>query len=170
MWAHPGKKLLFMGGELAQAREWNHDAELNWAALQDALHLGVQLTVDRLNRCYRDESALHELDADPAGFQWLVGDDRANSVFAFCRRAASDASPLVAACNFTPVPRHGYRIGVPRPGPWRERLNTDAAEFGGSGIANAELLATATPSHGQPYSLTLTLPPLATVYLQATRT
>lgn len=174
MWAHPGKKLLFMGGEMAQEAEWNHDAQLDWMALDGdassaARRRGVQRLVGDLNRCLAATPALHRADADPRGFQWIVGDDREQSVFVFCRHAPDDdAPPLVAAINFTPVPRHGYRIGVPRAGYWREVLNTDAAEYGGSGIGNhGGVEAASTPCHGQAHSIELTLPPLACVWLQA---
>jgi 1,4-alpha-glucan branching enzyme len=177
MWAHPGKKLLFMGGEIAQENEWNHDGQLDWAALDgdaaDAVwRRGVQRLVGDLNRCLRAALALHRADADARGFQWIVGDDREQSVFAFCRHAPDDgAAPLLAAVNFTPVPRHGYRVGVPRGGRWREVLNTDGVEYGGSGIGNlGGVEAQAQPRHGHAYSLELTLPPLASVWLQAPET
>jgi len=166
MWSHPGKKLLFMGGELAQPGEWNHDRELDWPLLDDPLHRGVQKLVADLNRLYRREPALHEADCDSTGFHWIVGDDHANSVFAYYRAGRPQAPPVIAVCNFTPVPRHGYRIGAPRGGRWRECFNSDAAEYGGSGVGNAgEVHADNTPSHAQAWSLTLTLPPLATLLL-----
>jgi 1,4-alpha-glucan branching enzyme len=168
MWAHPGKKLLFMGGELAQRREWNHDGQLDWEALHNPLHLGVQRTVRDLNRLYCGVPALHLADCESAGFRWLVGDDRANSVYAFYRCGYGDAPPVVVVCNFTPVPRHGYRVGAPRAGRWREVFNSDAGLYGGSNLGNAGLVqAGSAPSHGQPFSLELTLPPLATIYLMA---
>jgi 1,4-alpha-glucan branching enzyme len=168
MWAHPGKKLLFMGGELAQRREWNHDGQLDWEALQDPLHLGVQRTVRDLNRLYRDLPALHLADCEGAGFHWLVGDDRGNSVYAFYRAGYGETPPVLVVCNFTPVPRHGYRIGVPRAGRWREAFNSDAAVYGGSNVGNSGLVqAGSPPSHGQPFSLQLSLPPLAALYLVA---
>jgi len=168
MWAYPGKKLLFMGDELAQEREWNHDAQLDWDALSDPLRAGVQSLVRDLNRLYRDLPALHTADCDPSGFQWLIGDDRDNSVFAFYRAAAGDGPPVIAVCNFTPMPRHGYRVGAPRNGRWREILNSDAAAYGGSGVGNfGGVVATPLPAHGQPFSIELTLPPLATVLLVA---
>jgi len=166
MWSHPGKKLLFMGGEFAQSREWNHDAELDWPALQDPLHAGVQRLIRDLNRLYATVPALHVADGDAAGFRWIVGDDRANSVFAFYRAGYGDSRPLIAVCNFTPVPRHGYRIGAPREGHWRELFNSDADFYGGSNVGNAGgVVASAEPSHGQPWSVELTLPPLATLFL-----
>ncbi|MBB1593232.1 1,4-alpha-glucan branching enzyme [Achromobacter sp. UMC46] len=164
MWAHPGKKLLFMGGELACTAEWNHDAALDWNLLDDASHKGVQRLVADLNRLYRDTPALHELDADPEGFAWVVMDDADNSVAAFLRRAGG--SLVLAVSNFTPVARHGYRIGVPVAGTWTETLNTDAGCYGGSGQGNQGAARTAAePSHGHAQSLPLTLPPLSTLFL-----
>ncbi len=166
MWSHPGKKLLFMGGELAQPREWNHDASLDWALLDDPLHRGVHDLLRDLNRLYREQPALHECDCEGSGFQWIVGDDRQNSVFAWYRAGHLAAPPVIAICNFTPVPRHGYRLGAPRAGRWREMLNSDAVNYGGFGMGNGDgLLASEQPSHGQPYSLNLTLPPLSTLLL-----
>jgi len=165
MWTHPGKKLLFMGIELAQPTEWNHDAQLPWHLLDDPRHRGVQELVRDLNRTYRGLPALHQRDAEPEGFAWVVGDDAANSVFAFVRMGA-DGSPALVVCNMTPVPREGYRIGVPRGGRWREILNTDANHYGGSGVGNfGGVDAVGEGSHGQPASLILTLPPLATLIL-----
>jgi 1,4-alpha-glucan branching enzyme len=166
MWAHPGKKLLFMGNELAQAAEWNHDSELDWAALDDPLHRGIQLVVRNLNRLHAQHAALHIADCEGRGFHWIAGDDKQNSVFAFYRSAYDEAPPVIAVCNFTPVPRHHYRFGAPRAGHWREIFNSDAAEYGGSGVGNGDRLDTlTTPSHGQPFSIEMTLPPLATVLL-----
>ena len=137
MWAHPGKKLLFMGGELGQEEEWNHDAELPWHLLEREDHAGVQRLVGDLNRLYRDEPALHRLDADPAGFEWLVGGDAANSVFAFLRTGRERDAPIAFVVNMTPQPHAGYRLPLPRDGRWREILNTDAGTYGGSGRGNA---------------------------------
>jgi 1,4-alpha-glucan branching enzyme len=167
MWAHPGKKLIFMGGELAQEREWNHDTQLDWAALGDPLHRGVQRLMSDLNRTYVQEPALHALDADSVGFQWIIGDDRANSIYVFYRSGLEDARPVIAICNFTPVPRQGYRIGAPRVGRWRELINTDAGIYGGSNVGNGGFVtATEKRSHGQPFSIEVTIPPLATVLLR----
>jgi 1,4-alpha-glucan branching enzyme len=166
MWGHPGKKLLFMGGEIAQEREWNHDRELDWPLLQDPIHAGVQRLVRDLNRLYASEPALHERDCEPNGFQWTVGDDRANSVFSFVRYAANDP-PLLVVSNMTPVPRYGYRIGVPLDGAWREIFNSDSEFYGGSNIGNqGQVMAQASAVHGQPYSVEIILPPLATIYLR----
>jgi 1,4-alpha-glucan branching enzyme len=166
MWGHPGKKLLFMGGEIAQEREWNHDVGLDWHLLDDPYHKGVQALIRDLNRVYRDLPALHQRDAEAAGFQWLVQDDAENSVIAWARRGESDGQVVVVVSNFTPVPREGYRIGVPLPGFYREAINTDAAMYGGSNVGNlGGVTAEDTESHGLPHSISLTLPPLATVML-----
>jgi 1,4-alpha-glucan branching enzyme len=163
MWASPGKKLIFMGDDIGQQREWNHDGEVDWGALADPAHLGIQRMVRDLNLAYAEHAALHRRDAEPDGFAWLVGDDRANSVFAFLRRA-DDAPPVLAVMNMTPVPRAGYRIGVPLPGLWREILNSDSSCYGGSGVGNFGGAQThAVPSHGHAQSLDLTLAPLSTM-------
>jgi len=168
MWAHPGKKLLFMGSEIAQEREWNHDAEIDWPLLGDPAHAGVQRLVGDLNRLYGAEPALHVRDARADGFRWLVGDDRANSVFAFLRLADEGSAPVLVVCNMTPVPRYGYSIGVPNAGRWREIANTDSRFYGGSDLGNdGEVHTLEQPAHGQPHSVQLTLPPLATVILRA---
>lgn len=164
MWGHPGRKLLFMGGELAQRTEWNHDAELDWGALQDARHSGVQSLVRDLNALYCSLAPLHAGDSSPESFAWLVGDDVENSVFAFLRQHGEEY--VLVVCNMTPVPRHDYRIGVPYGGWWREILNTDASEYGGSGVGNGgRVRARVTPSHGREASLELVLPPLSTLML-----
>jgi len=160
MWTHPGKKLLFMGCEFGQWREWSHDRELDWFLLDEPDHRGAQQMLRDLNRLYGQEPALYQLDADPRGFEWLIGDDRANSVFAWLRRSAA-GDPLLVVCNFTPVVRENYRIGVPLEGRWQEIFNSDAACYGGSNVGNGGSLGVeATPSHGQAVSLNLTLPPL----------
>jgi 1,4-alpha-glucan branching enzyme len=166
MWGHPGKKLLFMGGEFAHEREWNHDRDLDWPSLDDPPHVGVQRVVRDLNRLYRSEPALHQRDSEGNGFQWTVGDDRANSVFSFLRFAA-DQPPILVVCNMTPVPRHGYRIGVPLPGGWREIFNSDSAFYGGSNVGNEGRVETSQiTAHVQAQSVELVLPPLATIYLR----
>lgn len=166
MWGHPGKKLLFMGGEIAQRSEWNHDAQLDWLALDSHFHRGVQQWVKDLNHFYRQQPALHNSDADETGFTWIVGDDNTNSVFAFCRNSVHEADPpVLVISNFTPVVRHDYQLGVPRLGRWREALNSDASSYGGSGISAGNVISLPEPMHGQPFSLSLTLPPLATVFL-----
>ncbi len=167
MWAHPGKKLLFMGGEIAQLREWSHDRELDWSLLGEPLHAGVQNVVRDLNHLYASEPALHRGDCEGQGFRWLVADDEANSVYAFFRNGNDESPPLICVCNFTPVARSGYRIGAPRAGHWAEVLNTDAERYGGSNVGNlGGVEAVASPCHGQPFSLSLTVPPLATVWLR----
>jgi len=167
MWAHPGKKLLFMGGEIAQLPEWSHDAEVEWHRLEDPLHAGVQRLVRDLNRLYASEAALHGRDSDPGGFRWVIGDDRANSVFAFLRFGAGAAPPILAVTNMTPVPRDNYLVGVPRAGSWREIFNSDSEIYGGSNMGNAGAVHT-TPGamHGEEQSLRLVLPPLSTVLLR----
>jgi 1,4-alpha-glucan branching enzyme len=171
MWGHPGKKLLFMGGEFAQWREWNHDASLDWHLTDQAPHRGVQNLVRDLNRLYRELPALHRRDCDGAGFEWSVADDAEQSVFAFLRYGEEDDPPVLVVSNFTPVPRYRYRIGVPRGGRWREALNTDAAPYAGSNLGNAGgVVADARSVHDQPCSLELTLPPLATLFFVADTT
>ncbi len=167
MWGHPGKKLLFMGGEIAQEHEWSHDDELDWAALGDPPRLGVQRLVRDLNHTYASEPALHQRDAVSTGFRWVVGDDRQNSVFAFLRYGDEAAAPVLVVCNMTSVPRYGYGVGVPRFGTWRELLNTDSASYGGSDMGNGVVVQTVpVQQHGEAQSLELTLPPLATLYLR----
>jgi 1,4-alpha-glucan branching enzyme len=160
MWTHPGKKLLFMGGEIGQDREWSHDSEVDWGILENTGHAGLQQFVRDLNRLYVTSPQLYAQDDNPSGFSWVIGDDADNSVFSYARHAPGMPSHLVVL-NMTPVPRHDYRIGVERPGRWRELLNSDAALYGGSNIGNAGQVQTdAIPAHGQDFSLTLTLPPL----------
>jgi 1,4-alpha-glucan branching enzyme len=167
MWGHPGKKLLFMGSEIAQWAEWNHDAEIDWATLGDGAHAGVQRLVRDLNRAYHGEPSLHERDAEGGGFRWVIGDDSSNSVFAFLRFGAEGSRPILVACNLTPTPRHDCRIGVPRAGRWREIVNTDSAFYGGSNVGNeGAVQAVGYAAHGEAQSLVLTLPPLATVMLR----
>ena len=163
MWAHPGKKLLFMGGEFGQRREWAHEAGLEWWVLQFGDHAGVQKLVADLNRVYRAEPALHELDFDKAGFEWIDANDADESVLTFLRKSKS-GSAIAVACNFTPVPRVNYVMGVPTGGYWRELLNTDASEYSGSGVGNyGGVEAAPVPAYGRPFSLTVTLPPLSVV-------
>jgi 1,4-alpha-glucan branching enzyme len=165
MWTHPGKKLLFMGGEFGQRREWQHEEALEWHVLKYPLHAGVQRWVGDLNRLYRDTPPLYEQDFTEAGFTWIDCDDADVSVIAFLRRSTTGALALVV-CNFTPVPRPAYCIGVPLAGLWRERLNSDAAEYGGSGVGNLGSLHTQPQdSHGHAQSLRVHLPPLALVIL-----
>jgi 1,4-alpha-glucan branching enzyme len=170
MWAHPGKKLLFMGGEIAQWREWNHDSAIDWDLLDQPRHRGIQTLVRDLNGLYCRESALHQRDSVSTGFRWVIGDDSANSVFAFLRRGNEDGRMVLVVCNMTPVARVGYGIGVPRPGYWRELLNTDAGVYGGSNMGNAGGADTVpTQMHGEAQALFLALPPLSTVFLSPSR-
>ena len=169
MWTHPGKKLLFMGGEFAQEAEWNHDRALDWYILDYEDHRGVQSLVRDLNRLYRETPALHVKDADRAGFDWLEWQDADDSIFAFVRIGRDGDPPVVVVCNMTPVVREGYRLGVPRAGWWREVLNTDAAIYGGSNVGNAGgVQSEAVEAHGRPASVLLNLPPLATVVFEHT--
>jgi len=166
MYAHPGKKLLFMGDEFAQDAEWNHDTALQWHLIDDPLHGGIQSLVRDLNGLYCGIPALHERDCEPQGFQWIAADDASQSVLAFIRWDAAGEEFLVAVSHFTPVPLRNYRIGVPRPGNYSERFNSDSRHYGGSDLGNlTEVRAEDVPAHGHPCSLNLTLPPLATVYL-----
>ncbi len=168
MWGHPGKKLLFMGSELAQPTEWNHDAELPWQLLDDPRHRGMQRLLADLNRAYRAQPALHRRDTSAEGFRWVVGGDREQSVFAFLRLGAEGDTPLLVVSNFTPVPRQGYRIGVPRGGQWHELVNSDASIYGGTNLGNGgSVWADEHGCHGLSHSLLLTLPPLATLILKA---
>ena len=165
-WAHPGKQLLFMGGEIAQWREWDAETSLDWHLLEQSDHQGVQSLVRDLNRVYRDTPALWEVDFEPSGFRWLEPNDAATNVLAFARFGKDPKRPLVCVCNLSPVPRYGYRVGMPVSGRWREALNTDATFYGGSGEGNlGEVKAEALPWHDQPYSAELTLPPLGVVWL-----
>jgi 1,4-alpha-glucan branching enzyme len=167
MWSHPGKKLLFMGCEFGQWREWSHDHQLDWYLLMYSEHQGLQNLVRDLNRAHRDEPALHQRDGRGDGFQWLIGDDRDNSVYAWLRHG-NDGALLLAVHNFTPVPRHGYRIGVPRDGNWDVILNSDAEVYAGSGGGSGgSVFAQHEASHGQPFTLEITLPPLGTLLLRA---
>jgi len=166
MFAHPGKKLLFMGAELAQESEWNHDAELDWAVLEQPSHAGVQALVRDLNARYREHPVFWQADALARGFEWVECSDPANGVLAFLRRDHQGHPGLLAIFNFTPVVRDGYPLGVPLGGRWRELLNTDAACYGGSNVGNqGGVPASNVPSHGRDHSLRVTLPPLGAVYL-----
>jgi 1,4-alpha-glucan branching enzyme len=166
MWGHPGKKLLFMGQEFAAPAEWNHDVELPWHLLQQSQHAGMQTLLRDLNGLYREHSALHQLDCEAHGFEWLVSDDADNSVFAWMRRD-EHGNEIIVACNFTPVPRVDYRVGLAsNHTQWREVLNTDSHDYGGSDVGNSGrvMMTEAVSSHGRTHSLLLTLPPLATVF------
>jgi 1,4-alpha-glucan branching enzyme len=167
-YAQPGKKLLFMGGEFGQWREWNHDGSLDWHLTQYAPHAGVQKWVADLNRMYRSEPGLHSLDCTPAGFEWVDCSDAEHSILSFLRKGPNAADTVLVVCNFTPVPRYDYRIGVPHGGRWKELLNSDAADYGGSGVGNlGGVDAEPVWFHGKPWSLRLTLPPLAMGFFKA---
>jgi 1,4-alpha-glucan branching enzyme len=167
MYAQPAKKLLFMGGELGQWSEWNHESSVEWHLTKYPLHAGLQLWVTDLNRLYREEPALHELDFSSSGFEWVDCGDSDQSVISLLRWGKSEADVVLVACNFTPVPRHNYRVGVPFKGAWKEILNSDGRDYGGSGQGNlGSVEAIPIPFHGRPYSINLTLPPLAAVFLK----
>jgi 1,4-alpha-glucan branching enzyme len=168
MYAQPSKKLLFMGGELGQGREWAHDGSVEWCLLEHAPHAGLQRWVTDLNQLYRSEPALHELDCEPAGFEWIDCNDAEASVISLLRKGKSTGDMILVACNFTPVPRPNYRVGAPRGGFWREVLNSDAISYGGSGQGNLGGIETVPIGlHGHPYSLTIMLPPLAAVFFKS---
>jgi 1,4-alpha-glucan branching enzyme len=167
MYAQAGKKLLFMGGEFGQWAEWNHDASLDWHLTQQESHAALQRWVQDLNRLYSAERALYELDFDSAGFEWIDCNDAAQSVVSLMRKGRSDDDCVIVVCNFTPVPRHNYRVGCPIGGFWRELLNSDAQEYWGSGQGNmGGVEAVPIPVHGRPYSLTITVPPLSAVFFK----
>src|SRR6266702_4564554 len=168
MFAQPGKKLLFMGDEFGQVREWGHDMSLEWHVLQFGVHKGVRNWVEQLNRLYRTEPALYELDNDPAGFEWVDCNDTGASVISLLRKGKKPRETILVVCNFTPVAREAYRVGVPSDGYWRELLNSDASEYSGSGVGNlGGAKAEAHPAHGRPWSLTWRLPPLGALFLKA---
>jgi 1,4-alpha-glucan branching enzyme len=170
MYSQPGKKLLFMGAELGQWREWDHDRSPDWHFLDYQRHAEVQKWVKALNRLYRTEPALYELDCDPLGFEWIDASDALQSVISFMRRGKSTDDILLVICNFTPTTHFKYRVGVPRGGFWKELLNSDATKYGGSGQANPKSLrAGRIPAHGRPHSLEIKLPPLAVVYFKSRR-
>jgi 1,4-alpha-glucan branching enzyme len=167
MFTHPGKKLMFMGCEFGQTSEWTHEASLQWDLLNYPFHHRLQTMVGELNRLYRSEAALHEVDDDYSGFDWIDFRDAEASVIAFLRWSRGRSEFLAVVANFTPVPRTNYRLGVPAHGTYRELLNTDADRFGGSNMGNGGSVATCpTASHGYPASLSLTLPPLAVLVLK----
>ncbi|MBU1919768.1 1,4-alpha-glucan branching protein GlgB, partial [bacterium] len=167
MWAMPGKKLLFMGGEVAQWSEWHHEDSVDWNLLDFDFHKGVYKLIQDLNKLYRSRPELHDADFEPEGFEWIDCNDGDNSVYSFLRRTRHADRWIAVVCNFTPVPRYDYRIGVPIPGKWTEILNTDAEDYWGSGVGNLGGVQTVPEEmHGRPYSLSITLPPLGAVYLQ----
>ena len=167
MFAQPGKKLIFMGDEFGQVREWSHDMSLEWHVLQYPVHRGAQAWVEQVNRLYRAEPALHWFDNDPRGFEWVDCNDAPASVISLLRKGPSPDDVILGVFNFTPVPRLGYKVGVPAGGYWRELLNSDAKEYSGSGMGNlGGVEAKPEPSHGRPFSLTLTLPPLGALFFK----
>ncbi|HEX7226542.1 MAG TPA: 1,4-alpha-glucan branching protein GlgB [Candidatus Binatia bacterium] len=162
MYAQPGKKMLFMGGEFGQPSEWAHDGSLPWELLNDPMHQGLKDWVSDLNHLYRSDPALHEFDCDPGGFEWIDCDDAEHSVISLLRKGKSTKDLILVVCNFTPVPRYSYRLGAPRAGHWQEVLNSDSARYGGSNMGNLGGIETVPiPLHARPHSLTLTLPPLS---------
>jgi 1,4-alpha-glucan branching enzyme len=164
MFGHPGKKLLFMGNDLGQWNEWNHDTSLDWNLLQQPRHKALQRWVRDLNTFMRGEPALYERDSDPGGFEWIDCNDVSRNVLSFLRKGRSEAETLLFVCNFTPVPQHNYRVGAPAGGFWKEVLNGDATLYGGSGQGNmGGVDASPLPLHGRPWSLSITVPPLAAV-------
>jgi 1,4-alpha-glucan branching enzyme len=166
MWAHPGKKLLFMGQELAQPAEWSEERSLDWHLLEQPEHAGIQSLVRDLNRAYRDEPALWELDSDPSGFWWLEPNDADNNIIAFARRSADGDRVVVFIANLSPTVHYGYRLGLPRSSRWREAVNTDSSYYGGSDVGNlGGVVPEPIPWHDQPFSAELTLPPLAALWL-----
>jgi 1,4-alpha-glucan branching enzyme len=168
MYAQPGKKLLFMGCEFGQVREWGHDTSLEWDVLRYPVHSGLQNWVGELNRVYRSEPALHLLDTNPGGFEWVDCNDNLTSTISLLRKSEYPKDTVLIVCNFTPMPRVGYRIGVPEGGYWRELLNSDAAGYGGSNVGNGGgVNAEEVPAHGRPWSLRLMLPPLGALFLKA---
>jgi 1,4-alpha-glucan branching enzyme len=169
MFSQPGKKLLFMGGEFGQWSEWSHDASLEWHLTQYERHSGLQRLVGDLNNLYCGEAALHQLDFEPGGFEWIDTADHANSIISFIRCGREPEETILVVCNFTPMTHHNYEIGVPFPGGWREVLNTDAPQYGGSGQGNPQVLNTSDkPLHGKMSSVSLTIPPLAVIFLKHT--
>ncbi|MET1754193.1 1,4-alpha-glucan branching protein GlgB [Novosphingobium sp. RD2P27] len=167
MWTHPGKKLLFMGCEIAQEREWNHDAQVSWELLDRSEHAGMQRLVRDLNQLYASEPALHARDTEPDGFQWIVGGDAENSLYVYARYGSDRSQPIVVLLNMSPQPHYGYSIGLPRAGRWREIFNSDAGIYGGGNIGNGgEIVAAQTLRDGQVASAEVTIPPLGAVFLQ----
>ena len=169
MYAQPGKKVLFMGGEFGQRQEWSHESSLDWHLLQYQPHFGLQQWVSDLNKFYRNEPSLYQLDFEPAGFEWIDCGDVQKSIFSLIRKGRKPDDPMVAVCNFTPQTHFNYDIGVPLPGNWKEVLNSDAARYGGSGQGNPNALKALNKAmHGRPCSITLTIPPLAVIFLKRT--
>jgi len=170
MWAHPGKKLLFMGGEFGQWREWNETESLDWHLLEDPAHKGIQNLISDLNRIYQKKNSLWEADGEPAGFQWIDANNASENIVSFIRRSPSTGRELICVGNFAPVLRENHQLGLPRKGSYRLLANTDAETYGGSGVVMPKSIkAEAEPIHGQPYSASITLPPLSTLWFEAPR-
>jgi 1,4-alpha-glucan branching enzyme len=168
LWSQPGKKLLFMGGEIAQWNEWNHDTSLDWHLEDEPRHAGIARMVSMLNGLYRYDPALHEGDAEASGFSWIDGSNSRDSVLVYARQGHRPEDVVVVALNFTPVPQLNFRIGVPRPGHWREAFNSDAQEYGGSGHGNlGGVSAVPVPWNGRRQSIVVSLPPLGAVFFTA---
>jgi 1,4-alpha-glucan branching enzyme len=163
MWGHPGKKLIFMGSEIGQTTEWNHDGSVEWDLLDDPAHSGLQRLVRDLNRIYRYFDCLQYGDSEPSGFEWAIADDAENSVLAMLRYDRERRSVALVISNFTPIPRHGYRVGVPVPGHWRQILNTDSSVYGGTGTSGGDCSSDNVAADGRSQSLLVDLPPLSTM-------
>ncbi len=167
MFAHPGTKLIFMGGEFGQNSEWDHDSSLEWHLTNEDSHKGIQKTLSALNHLYKTEPALYEKSFKPEGFEWIDFKDADSSVISFLRKGQDSKDNVLVVCNLTPIPRENYRIGVPEAGKWHEIFNSDKKDFGGSNVGNVELVnSEATPTHDKPYSVSLTLPPMGVIYLK----
>ncbi|MBT8450045.1 MAG: alpha amylase C-terminal domain-containing protein, partial [Gammaproteobacteria bacterium] len=167
MWTHPGKKLLFMGCEFGQGREWNHDAELDWHLLDIDWHQGVKTLIADLNNMYQKTPALYELDCSQDGFEWIDGSNSKQSIYAYCRYGVNRDKPVLVICNFTPATYDNYQLGVPHAGQWQEIFNSDGKQYQGSGMSNNKPLKSKAESvHGREHSITLRIPPLATVVLE----
>ena len=167
MYGHPGKKLLFMGQEFAQTSEWNHEESLPWHLLEQSSHNQIQQWLSDLNRFYQSEPALYENEFHPDGFEWVEYTDWESGVISFIRKSKSGQDFILVICNFTPVVRRDYRVGVTLDGFWKELLNSDDKKYGGSGLGNGGgLQSSATPSHGREHSLALTIPPLAVLFFK----
>jgi 1,4-alpha-glucan branching enzyme len=167
MTAHPGKKLLFMGGEIAQWKEWNYREGLEWYLLEKPRHRGIQKMISRLNALYRDEPALHRFDCDPKGFEWIDDQDYQSNILVFLRKGEEGEAPVVVVCHFADTVREGYRIGLPEAGTYREIFNSQDPAFEGWGLGNdSDLHSEAIEQHGRPHSLRLRLPPLSVLFLK----
>jgi 1,4-alpha-glucan branching enzyme len=167
MWAHPGKKLLFMGGEFGQWREWNEEESLDWHLLEAPLHAGVQKLIRDLNRIYKKEQAFWEADSEPSGFQWIDANNASENIVSFIRRSPATGREIVCVCNFSAVPRAGHQLGLPRAGKYKLVLNTDGAGYGGSDSEVAAVVkASKKPLHGQQYSATISLPGMTTLWYE----